>query len=298
MNALLPWLLALCGLALGWWLAGRWLPTPLAVRLAHLRLSGLRADPAGGRPRRSAVDRCVAWLTARLDADQLRAAAVRARAAGWTDPLAGARLAAARWLLPMLLPLCGGVVLLLREGSDGTSMIATMVLLGLAGRYAPDLLAANLMARRAQAVAQGLPDAIDLLVICAEAGLGIELALGRTGRELAPAQPALAAELLLTATELALLPSRAEAFANLARRVPLPPIAALADMLVQTERFGTPLAQSLRVLGAEYRTGRLLRAEEQAARLPALMTVPMIGFILPPLFIVLIGPAIVTALAG
>jgi tight adherence protein C len=186
---------------------------------------------------------------------------------------------------------------LLRGASDPVQVVAVLVLLGLAGWLGPDLLAANMAARRLLAIGRGLPDAIDLLVICAESGLSLDVALARSARELAPAQPALAAELQATAVELGFLPHRADAFANLGKRVPLAQVAALGDMLVQTERFGTPLAQALRVMAAEYRTGRLLKAEEKAARLPALMTVPMIAFILPPLFVVLIGPAVIGALA-
>lgn len=296
---LLPTCMALFGLALGWRLAGQWIPGPLAMRVRQLRLTvpGSEVIAAEGRLL-VLTDRCITWLVLRLGADRLRMADARARAAGWTGPLAGARLLAASWMLPIILPLIGVIAISMGNDIDGISALASLVLLGLAGHYSPNLFAANLVARRTQAIEHGLPDAIDLLVICAESGLSIEAALRRTARELAPAQPALAAELEVTATELNLLPARADAFANLARRVALPQITALSDMLVQTERFGTPLAQSLRVLGAEYRTGRLLRAEERAARLPALMTVPMIGFILPPLFIVLIGPAIVNALSS
>jgi tight adherence protein C len=279
----------------GWLASGRIVPSGLAVRARQWRQD--RAGTPGWR----LVD-ALDWLAARQPAkpgrDRLRTAEAQARQAGWTAPQAGARLLAAGWLAP---PLAALLALLLQAPGLAAApgrAIAIVAAAAVAGHFAPALLVANLAARRRQAVARGLPDAIDLLVICAEAGLSIEVALARTARELAPAQPVLAAELHHTAIELGLLPNRADGFANLARRLGLPQVTALADMLVQTERFGTPLAQALRVLGTETRSGRLLRAEEQAARLPALMTVPMIAFILPPLFIVLIGPAIVTALAG
>jgi tight adherence protein C len=206
----------------------------------------------------------------------------------------------ARWLLrPRVLPVVlglAGVPIVLLLADDPVQRAALLLLAAAAAVFGPRLYVANLAERRRQVIADGLPDAIDLLVICAEAGLSVDVALARTARELAPAAPALAGELALAATELGLLPRRADAFANLAARVALPQVQTLADMMVQTERFGTPLAQALRTMAAEYRTGRLLRAEARAARLPALMTVPMIAFILPPLFVVLIGPAVVEAM--
>ena len=212
--------------------------------------------------------------------------------------MGGATSLAAGAILPAALPIAAMAVLVIRPDNDAVTAGAVIIGAALAGRFGPGILVANMTERRLQTIATGLPDAIDLLVICAESGLSLDVALGRTGRELAHAQPALATELAMTATELNFLPRRADAFANLARRVPLAQVQALTDMFTQTERFGTPLAQSLRLLAGEYRTGRLLRAEEKAARLPALMTIPMIAFILPPLFIVLIGPAIVSALSG
>ena len=137
-----------------------------------------------------------------------------------------------------------------------------------------------------------MPDGFDLLVICAEAGLSLDAALERVSRELADASPELADELGLAAVELSFLPDRTKALENLAERVPLPGMRALINTLVQTERYGTPLSQSLRVLSAELRHERMMRAEEKAARLPAILTLPMIVFIMPALFIVLIGPAI------
>jgi tight adherence protein C len=138
-----------------------------------------------------------------------------------------------------------------------------------------------------------LPDGLDLLVICAEAGLSLDAALNRVSRELGLSSPDLADELGLTAVELGFLPNRRQALMNLTKRTNLPPIRGVVNTLVQTERYGTPLAHSLRVLSAEFREERMLKAEEKAAKLPATLTVPMILFILPTLFCVLIGPAII-----
>lgn len=169
-----------------------------------------------------------------------------------------------------------------------------LLLLGavVAGFYAPDLYLSNRAAKRRVALARQLPDGLDLLVVCAEAGLSLDVALTRVAEEIGKSAPELAEEFGLTAVELNFMPDRRQALANLGRRVDLPAVRGVVNTLIQTEKYGTPLAQSLRVLASEFREERLLRAEEKAARLPAILTVPMIVFILPALFIVLVGPAI------
>jgi len=167
-----------------------------------------------------------------------------------------------------------------------------VVLLGAAfGWMLPDIMVKNLSQKREQVLRKAMPDALDLMVICAEAGLGLDAAFDRVGREIAPTSPELAEEILLTGVEINFLPDRHKALHGLAERVPLPSVVALVNTLIQTEKYGTPLAQSLRILSAEMREERMMKAEEKAAALPAILTVPMILFILPPLFIVLIGPA-------
>jgi tight adherence protein C len=159
------------------------------------------------------------------------------------------------------------------------------------GFYAPTIYLRNAAAKRAKQLQLSLPDGLDLMVICAEAGLSLDAALIRVSRELGNGSPELAEELAITAAELTFLPDRRMAFDNLNTRTNSEGIRAVVNTLQQTAKFGTPLAQSLRVLAAEMRTARMTRAEEKAARLPALLTVPMILFILPTLFIVLLGPA-------
>jgi tight adherence protein C len=160
------------------------------------------------------------------------------------------------------------------------------------GFLAPGIYVKNVADKRKKAMQKGLPDGLDLLVICAEAGLSLDAALTRVAREIGPSAPELADELGLAAVELGFLPERRQALENLNARTDMASIRGVVNTLLQTEKYGTPLAQSLRVLAAEFRTERLTKAEEKAARLPAILTVPMIIFILPPLFIVLIGPAI------
>jgi tight adherence protein C len=164
------------------------------------------------------------------------------------------------------------------------------------GFYFPDLAISNNTTKRQQKLAKSLPDGLDLLVICAESGLSLDAGLERVSKEIGNASPELAEELQLTSVELGFLPERRQALQNLNRRTNLSAIRGVVNTLVQTEKYGTPLSQSLRVLANEFRDQRLLKAEEKAARLPATLTVPMIVFILPVLFIVLIGPAIISVM--
>jgi tight adherence protein C len=162
----------------------------------------------------------------------------------------------------------------------------------LIGSYkAPDLWLKNKITKRTSAVRKGLPDALDLLVICAEAGLTVDAAFNRVARELGKAYPELGDEFALTSVELGFLTDRRSAFENLANRIDLESIRGVVTTMIQTEKYGTPLASALRVLAAEFRNERMMKAEEKAARLPAIMTVPLILFILPVLFIVILGPA-------
>ncbi len=156
---------------------------------------------------------------------------------------------------------------------------------------APDIYLSNLITKRASAIRKGIPDALDLLVICAEAGLTVDAAFGRVAKELGRAYPELGDEFQLTAIELSFLTERRQAFENLANRVDLDALKGVVTTMIQTEKYGTPLASALRVLSAEFRHERMMRAEEKAARLPAIMTVPLILFILPTLFVVILGPA-------
>ncbi|CAK0747775.1 tight adherence protein C [Azospirillaceae bacterium] len=175
----------------------------------------------------------------------------------------------------------------------GTSPLMSAIVCALIGARLPDLYLSRRARGRLLAIRGGLADAFDLLVICAEAGLGLDAAFDRLAREMAQSYPELSEEIGLTAVELSFLPDRSKALQGLANRVPLPSVRALINCLTQTERYGTPLAQALRVLSNEQREERILRAEEKAARLPAILTAPLMIFILPPLFIILIGPAVI-----
>lgn len=180
------------------------------------------------------------------------------------------------------------------DTSSNNLMMATLMA-GIVTGLMPALVLRNLTKKRMRKMSRALPDALDLFVICAEAGLSLDATFERVSQELSDAHPDLADEFGITAIELGFMPQRSKALQNLSERCPLPGTRSLVSTLIQTERYGTPLAVSMRVLSAEMRNERIMQAEEKAARLPAVMTVPMILFILPPLFIVLIGPAVLRA---
>ncbi len=170
-----------------------------------------------------------------------------------------------------------------------------LILLGLGyfGARLPEIIVANARQKRQHAIRKALPDALDLMMICAEAGLSLAAALDRVAHELQRMSPELAEEFSLTSVELGFLPDRAVALRHLAERVDMKEMRGMVNVIAQTEKYGTPIAQALRTLAKEFRTERMLRAEQKAARLPALMTVPMIVFILPTLFIIVMAPAII-----
>lgn len=229
-----------------------------------------------------------------LQDEQMQTAAHKLAQAGIRSKDAIVALLFARLVAPIFLG--GGMVLAVYVFKlfDGYSNFTQMIIAGgsLIGSYkAPDLFVGNLISKRSNAIRKGLPDALDLLVICAEAGLTVDAAFNRVARELGSGYPELGDEFGLTSIELGFLSDRRQAFDNLANRVALDAVRGVVTTMVQTEKYGTPLASALRVLSAEFRNERMMRAEEKAARLPAIMTIPLILFILPVLFVVILGPA-------
>lgn len=159
------------------------------------------------------------------------------------------------------------------------------------GYYLPSTMIKNGAQKRQQELNSGFADALDLMVICVEGGLSVEGAFDRVTDEIADKSPTLAQEFGITSAELAYLGDRHKAYANFADRTGLPAVKSLATTLVQSEKYGTPVGQALKVLSLERRQERMAAAEKKGASLPALLTVPMIIFFLPPLFLVVIGPA-------
>ena len=159
------------------------------------------------------------------------------------------------------------------------------------GWLLPPMLIKSSAKRRAKEVAASMPEALDLLVVCVEAGLSLENALTRVVIELEQSQPALADELAITSADMQILPNRDEALMRMADRIDVPSIRSVVTTLAQTLRYGTPLAQALRVISAQMRDEALIQLEERANQLPALLTVPMMLFIMPTIFLIVGGPA-------
>jgi tight adherence protein C len=224
--------------------------------------------------------------------------------AGFRNKELAVYVIAGRIVLPLILGGLGFTMIYLIDyfpDWGGMKRVGAMAVLLFLGYKGPELFLSNKASKRTDAIRKGLPDALDLLVICAEAGLTVDAAFNRVAKELGRAYPELGDEFALTAIELSFLTERKMAFNNLAYRVDLESVRGVVTTMIQTERYGTPLASALRVLSAEFRNERMMRAEEKAARLPAIMTVPLILFILPVLFIVILGPAacsIADAFAG
>lgn len=160
-----------------------------------------------------------------------------------------------------------------------------------AGFYLPDLYVQNVIDKRMGSVMKAFPDALDLLLICVESGMSVEAAFNKVAQEVGSASVELAEEFALTTAELSYLPDRRQAYENLGKRCAHPGVRAVCTSLIQAERYGTPLGTALRVMAQENREMRMAEAERKAASLPAKLTVPMILFFLPALFIVILGPA-------
>jgi tight adherence protein C len=189
---------------------------------------------------------------------------------------------------------CGGILLVSALRVDP---LAQLKLWGLGcaafGFYAPSVWLRSRVQARQTALARALPDTLDLLVTCVEAGLGLDAALGRISRETALSSPELATELQLTTSEIQVGMSRAEAFRRLADRTGLEELRELSAMLIQTELFGTSIGKALRIHAGSMRVRRTHRAEEKAATVAVKMLLPLILFLLPSLFSVILGPAVV-----
>lgn len=199
----------------------------------------------------------------------------------------------ARLVLPIALGLIGVLLFVILNIAewDMTQRVAASVALLVLGYYLPAIYVKNVANKRLASIVPSFPDALDLLLICVESGMSVELAFGRVAEEMGDSSVELAEEFSLTTAELSYLTSRRLAYENLARRNNHPGIRSVATALVQSERYGTPLGDTLRTMANENRQMRVMQAEKKAAALPAKLTVPMILFFLPVLFIVILTPA-------
>jgi tight adherence protein C len=180
-----------------------------------------------------------------------------------------------------------------------TYHLAPLVRLGLSiggaylGFYLPNIFVSNLIQRRQKSIRRVFPDSLDLLLICVQAGMSIESAMNKVAGEIAPRSLELAEEFSVTTAELSYLSERRQAYENLGKRTGIAVVRAVGTSLIQAERYGTAIGQALRVLAKESRDMRMSEAEKKAAALPPKLTVPMILFFLPVLFVVILGPAII-----
>lgn len=203
---------------------------------------------------------------------------------------------AARLILPFVLAILAFVVvfvLKLVEIETPAMRYGSLLFAAGIGFYLPNVYISNIGGKRQMSIMRAFPDALDLMLICVESGMSIEVAFQKVGREIGTSSVELAEELTLTTAELSYLTERRQAYENLAERTGHEGVKAVCLALIQAERYGTPLGDALRVMAKENRELRMSAAEKKAAALPAKLTVPMILFFLPVLFIVVIGPAFI-----
>jgi tight adherence protein C len=215
-------------------------------------------------------------------------------AAGLRDPAALARYIAVK-LLAMATGALAALALAVRGVAEGRPVLqlALVCLLAFVAGLLPEIVLKAIRRRRQAAIRASLADALDLMIIAANAGHSLEVALNRVGKEIAHMAPVLADELAVLGSELRALPSRRQALENLAQRTGLAEVRSLTATLIQTIRYGTPLTQALKALALEMRQAKLLLLEERAARLPALLSLPLMLLIMPAVFIVTAGPAVI-----
>ncbi len=278
---------------------------PMATRLRshQKRRDQLRAGYVAGSANTAGQDRkkaAVGTVKQLLDrmkllrGDEARKSTDQLAQAGWRSRDALVIFYGLRVAMPMVGAFAGFfATLLLMPDASNLNKLMVVLICGIVCGILPVMGLRQAVKSRQTRLRRQLPDGLDLLVICAEAGLSLDAAFTRVARELGLSAPDLADELGLTSVELGFLPNRRQALMNLTKRTGLPQIRGVVNTLVQTERYGTPLAHSLRVLSSEFRDERMMKAEEKAARLPAMLTVPMIVFILPTLFMVMVGPAVI-----
>lgn len=265
------------------------------ARLAGAIRPELAAARAPGRRKLDLLE-LVASFGSALAGSGLLPAATRAEfeqtlaQAGWRGSRGLGLFVGAKVVLMLLLPLAA-YAFARGEGLHGTTFYAILAGAFAAGLLAPDFILKQLRQRHVKRCERGLPDALDMMVICAQAGLALETAIERVAVEFVFANKAVSRELAICASELRIGSDRRAALLGLGQRTGLETMKRFGATLIQTLQFGTPLTQALRVLATEMRADQLTKFEERAARLPVFLTIPMILFILPCVFIVVGGPA-------
>lgn len=243
---------------------------------------------------KTGVDRIVKMFNLRkaLETEDL---ALKMKMAGLRGPAPLMTFLTARCLLPVFGLVATGFYLNFVDsfGLDGMMKYCAIMAGGYLGFYLPNIFISNLIQKRQTSIRTAFPDALDLLLICVQAGMSIEAAFRKVAVEIGSQSAELAEELTLTTAEMSYLQNRRQAYENLGLRTGLPGVRAVATSLIQAEKYGTPLGTALRAMAEEFRDERMNEAEKKAAALPPKLTVPMIVFFLPVLFAVILGPAII-----
>ena len=234
-------------------------------------------------------------LKSKLDSEELRQ---KLKSAGYRGEGPVMTFMAFRVIMPPVIFLIALFYMFVVVDLEYPPMIKVLMALaaGFTGFYLPNVFIENIAGKRKLSIEQAFPDSLDMLLICVQSGMSVEAAFGKVAREITVQSVELAEELSLTTAELSYLPDRRSAFENLAKRTGLEGVKSVCTALVQAERYGTPVGQALRVMAKENRDIRMSKAEQKAAALPPKLTVPMIIFFLPVLFIAILSPAVIVTL--
>ena len=270
------------------------------LRSARLAEMAIAERSGGGRLRQAPkgyiqqiVD--VLDLKSKLDSDELRQ---KLKTAGYRGEGPVLTYMVFRVFIPPVIFVLSLIYLFFMSDLDYPPMIKVLIALavGFVGFYLPNVFIQNIATKRKTSIEQAFPDSLDMLLICVQSGMSVEAAFGKVSREITVQSVELAEELSLTTAELSYLPDRRTAYENFAKRTGLDGVKSVCTALVQAERYGTPVGQALRVMAKENRDIRMSKAEQKAAALPPKLTVPMILFFLPVLFIAILCPAVIVTM--
>lgn len=285
------------GMAVYYWMARPVSPFDERLREINPRLDRGETSPPVSRKMNAVIVERVAkpvYKMTRPSNRNVRRLRRRLVKAGFSTENAVSIYAVIRLIAAVLIPIAVLLILVATNYQRGPQFVALILLGVIFGLFIPSFMLSRLITKRQQKISRSLPDAIDLLVVCVEAGLGLNAALQRVGRELELVEPVLSNEMAITNREIRAGKPRDEALRNLGDRTGVDDIKSLVAMLIQSDRFGTSIASSLRVFADSMRTKRRQRAEEMVSKASIKLIFPLLLFIFPALLIVLLGPAIIT----
>ncbi|WP_028230539.1 type II secretion system F family protein [Paraburkholderia mimosarum] len=297
-------LICLFACVFGLSLAGMYVLAPKTMRRRIEQVGGARVMPGAvaqpGEANEAWYEKLVqiseplSRLSTPKEGWEVSALRVRLMNAGWRSPGAVAIFFGTRTVLALLLPTLASMWLISGGAATSVTRFAViLVSLVVFGYYLPGLVLARFVARRKRAIFEEFPDAIDLLTVCVEAGLGLDAALMRVAEEIRLRSTVVADELELTLLEMRSGYAKEKALRNLAMRTGVEDVDSFSTMLIQAERFGTSIGDSLRVLSDTLRTRRRMLAEEKAAKIALKLLFPLMFCIFPALMVVLMGPAMI-----